>query len=486
MDWNIDRKISTVTIDNCSTNDAMITMLMDKLSNSSLLLGDTLFHMRCCAHILNLIMKDGLDVIRVGVEKIRESVAYWTATPKRVEKFEETVNQLRIPHTKKLGLDCATRWNSTYLMLQTALLYKDVFSRLKIREPQYKTVPTEQEWEFAREISGRFKIFFSITELFSGTKYPTANVCFPALCEIRMTLSQWLSCEIEVIRTMASKMVENFDKYWLVIHGVIGVAVVLDPRYRMTVLEFYFEKLYGDKAEDEVDRVRHICYDLLQEYQHRVGMETDVGGDSSAHPEIVTETLSEFDLFVSRKRSKKMKNVRSELDHYLEDDVLPRTSGFDVLNWWKASGPKYPTLQAIARDILAIPVSTVASESAFSTSGRLVSPHRSRLHPNTLEALMCAQSWLWGEEMKGNSTLESVGYATIYDDDEIDSDQSCATFVLVVIFFVLIHIFYILLLILIICFFFFCYLTGIQVEGDDGSCVVCMGLKKQWICFFML
>lgn len=112
----------------------MITMLMDKLRNTSLLLGGSLFHMRRCAHILNLIVKDGLDVIRVGVEKIRESVAYWTATPKRQENFEETVNQLRIPYTKKLGLDCATRWNSTYLMLQTALLYKDVFSWLKIRE----------------------------------------------------------------------------------------------------------------------------------------------------------------------------------------------------------------------------------------------------------------------------------------------------------------------------------------------------------------
>ncbi|GMP63024.1 hypothetical protein CsSME_00024877 [Camellia sinensis var. sinensis] len=99
-----------------------------------------------------------------------------------------------------------------------------------------------------------------------------------------MTLSQWLSCEIEVIRTMASKVVENFDKYWLVIHGVIGVAVVLDPRYKMSILEFYFEKLYGDKAEDEVDRVHQICYDLLQDYQHRVGMETDVVGDSSIHP----------------------------------------------------------------------------------------------------------------------------------------------------------------------------------------------------------
>ena len=82
--------------------------------------------------------------------------------------------------------------------------------------------------------------------------------------------------------------------------------------------------------------------------------------------------------------------------------------------------------------------------------------------------------------------MESVGYATIYDDDEIESDQSCATFVLVVLFFVVINIFYILFLVLIIYFFSFCYLTGVQDEGDDGSCVVCMGLKKQWICFFLL
>ena len=176
---------------------------------------------------------------------------------------------------------------------------------MKIREPQYKTMPSEEEWEFAREISGRFKIFFSIIEIFSRTKCPIANVCFSALCEIRMTLSQWLSCEIEVIRTTTSKILEKIDKYWLVIHGIIGVAVVLDLRYKMSVLEFYFEKLYRDKAEDGVDRVRQICYDLLQEYQHRVGMEIDVVGESSIHPEIVTEILSEYDLFISRKRSKK-------------------------------------------------------------------------------------------------------------------------------------------------------------------------------------
>jgi len=37
------------------------------------------------------------------VEKIRESVAYCTTTPKRMEKFEEITRQLRISFTKKLS-----------------------------------------------------------------------------------------------------------------------------------------------------------------------------------------------------------------------------------------------------------------------------------------------------------------------------------------------------------------------------------------------
>ena len=75
-------------------------------------------------------------------------------------------------------------------------------------------------------------------------------------------------------------------------------------------------------------------------------------------------------------------------------------SQFDILLWWKLNEVKYPVLQTIARDILAIPVSTVASESAFSYSGRLVSPHRNRLRPKMIEALMCVQSWLWSEMKK--------------------------------------------------------------------------------------
>ncbi|CAN0925568.1 Putative AC transposase, partial [Linum grandiflorum] len=54
------------------------------------------------------------------------------------------------------------------------------------------------------------------------------------------------------------------------------------------------------------------------------------------------------------------------------------------------------------RDLLAVPVTSVASESAFSSGGRLLDPHRSRLHFGTVEALMCTRSWIKDDLMKGN------------------------------------------------------------------------------------
>ena len=112
--------------------------------------------------------------------------------------------------------------------------------------------------------------------------------------------------------------------------------------------------------------------------------------------------LASFDAFVCSTTN--LDARKSEIDTYLEESVLPRSSDFDILSWWKAKSSKYPILQTVARNILSILISTVTSESAFSTSGRFISPHRSRLHPKTLEAMMCAQDWLWAE-MHGMKNL---------------------------------------------------------------------------------
>ena len=81
------------------------------------------FHLRRCAHILNLVVQDGLKEIDVVVQKIRESIKYVRGSQERTKSFYESVKQMDLDGKKGLRQDVPTRWNSTFLMLQSALYY---------------------------------------------------------------------------------------------------------------------------------------------------------------------------------------------------------------------------------------------------------------------------------------------------------------------------------------------------------------------------
>ena len=114
-------------MENCSTNDAVIKIILDKLQRGALIMRGSMLHMCCAAYVLNLIVQDGLDVIGSCIEKVQESVRFWTTYTKRRQKFEETSQQAHVECTKELALDCKTRWDSTYLMLSIAIKYQNVF-----------------------------------------------------------------------------------------------------------------------------------------------------------------------------------------------------------------------------------------------------------------------------------------------------------------------------------------------------------------------
>ena len=395
--WDLDCRVSTITLDNCSANDNMIGLMEARLDEGSLMLGGQYLHMCCCAHILNLIVQDGLDVIKKSIARIRESIGYWIATPKRYEKFVKTTQQQKVEVKKKLVLDCKTRWNSTFVMLSTAIPYRKVFECLDTLEPQF-VCPPKDDWKFAAIVCEKLELFYQLTELFSGTKYVTANIFFPKVCEIKLKISSWKEDQNEIIRDMSAAMIEKYDKYWADIQGLMAVAVILDPRLKMTMLQACYIAILG---QEEADRYVHKSYDLLtklmSDYHKQVdgeGVGTSSFGASSSTVSAAA-VLSIFKTLTANKKTTGLAKAKNELDRYLDEETLPHDENeyFDVLGWWKVAGTSFPTLRLIARDILAIPITTVASESAFSTSGRILSEHRSRLTPKMLEALMCTQSW---------------------------------------------------------------------------------------------
>lgn len=48
---NMNRKVSAVTVDDCSSNACIISFLLQKIKESDLILRGRLFHIHCTAHI---------------------------------------------------------------------------------------------------------------------------------------------------------------------------------------------------------------------------------------------------------------------------------------------------------------------------------------------------------------------------------------------------------------------------------------------------
>ncbi|GJR45390.1 zinc finger BED domain-containing protein RICESLEEPER 2-like protein [Tanacetum coccineum] len=250
-DWEIEEKIMTISVDNASANDAAMRILTAHFKRLGTLFRDGIFfHVRCCAHILNLMVQDGLEVIKDIVQKVHASVSYINASDSRLKVFSQVAQQLHLPE-RKLILDCKTRWNSTYKMLSTAIIFKEAFSMYEVRDPLYKHCPSDDDWEKIESICETLQAFDSCTNIISGSDYPTSNLYFGEVQYIKQVLDGQFNDYREWLTKMVKPMKEKFDKYWGECNTLMCIACILDPRCKFTMLNLYFEDIY---TKEEIDQ----------------------------------------------------------------------------------------------------------------------------------------------------------------------------------------------------------------------------------------
>ncbi|GAB2286637.1 hypothetical protein Dimus_039784 [Dionaea muscipula] len=207
---------------------------------------------------------------------------------------------------------------------------------------------------------------------------------------------------------MAQKMKAKFDKYWGKIEKVnmmVLLAAVLDPQCKMRLIRFCYGKLYDDfdKVNSLCNKIKGVLECTYNEY--KLASDSGTVAASSSRKSQLHSKIDESSVGVGVARLLKLEfqmgmeeeegmDGKSEVDRYLEEPCEKVVENFDILNWWKVNSSKYKVLSEIARDVLAIPVSTVASESAFSTGGRVIDQFRSSLTPKLVESLICMQDWL--------------------------------------------------------------------------------------------
>nr|GLL25567.1 zinc finger BED domain-containing protein DAYSLEEPER-like [Ipomoea trifida] len=117
---------------------------------------------------------------------------------------------------------------------------------------------------------------------------------------------------------------------------------------------------------------------------------------------------------------------KSALDVYLDEPQkdMKMYSDMDILNFWKENRHRFGELSYMACDILSIPITTVASESAFSTGGRVLNKYRNSMLPSNVQALLCARNWIRGYELQDHDDGDFCGVEDILP---ILSELSAAT-----------------------------------------------------------
>ncbi|KAE8661017.1 hypothetical protein F3Y22_tig00116943pilonHSYRG00016 [Hibiscus syriacus] len=182
------------------------------------------------------------------------------------------------------------------------------------------------------------------------------------------------------------------------INHVIFVAVVLDPRNKFRFVEWGMDKIYEkDIAGFMSQKVKEELYEMFEKYRffaNQGQLETCVLSSNEKRTintdSIDNELSVEFEKYMDLRENLN----KNELDLYLMEALEKKINpNFDILNWWEVNSTKYPILGQLARDVLAINVTTVASESDFSIGGRVLNCYRSSLTPKTVEALICTQNW---------------------------------------------------------------------------------------------
>ncbi|XP_060668471.1 zinc finger BED domain-containing protein DAYSLEEPER-like isoform X2 [Ziziphus jujuba] len=120
---------------------------------------------------------------------------------------------------------------------------------------------------------------------------------------------------------------------------------------------------------------------------------------------------------------------KSQLELYLEEPRMATEIELNVLDYWKANQFRYPEVASMARDLLSIPISTVASESAFSIGGRVLDQFRSSLKPSTVEAIVCIRDWLFGQREKFEAQLEDLTEDVLSCDiNKEESSSQCSNY----------------------------------------------------------
>ena len=318
------------------------------------------------------------------------------------------------------------------MMLEAALPYKEVVSSF-FNTRCLDGMLTDLDWQIGMCFYYFLKVFYDATVQLSGVYYPTSPHALHKLFDIAKAFD--LHRGVDMFAQCVEFMEAKFKKYWQRVPPLYCAAAVLDPRVKLQGVEYMINGISSRLSVTSdmitIDTVKSDMSKLYDAYSERYR-----GSHSSAPaPSVSSATVPSgssweemMTLYGIGFGSSSSSYTRSELENYYEtnfsacfaigQDGRHDFTNFDLLLFWKAQSTAFPVLSKMARDILTTPVSTVASEQVFSSSGKVLDERRARLGEDILEALMYGKDWEDARRREQQFVDDMVGDFSNFDISE--------------------------------------------------------------------
>nr|GEW02466.1 hypothetical protein [Tanacetum cinerariifolium] len=342
--FSLENKIMSITLDNVSNNTSAIGKLKLKYEPP---MDDRFYHSRCVAHIINLVVQDGLAV--PAINEIKESFKtmskdVFKSSARTHQRYIKICSDARKPCLSP-NRDILIRWNSNYHMflcglkqISTLMYLHDLLASKGV---YYPTSPLVLQ-----------QIFFTSNKL---TDYELNGGIFPSM--------------VKPMKQKLKKVTHRVDKY--------GFGV-FDDSYATKAKKWFNDSLEG------------LCNIYYAKYGNPT---TESSSGTSLFRASGRNQMSRLLNQLQEHTKKKARNdhsLSSEFERYVNSDFVTLLDNnafatFDLLGFWKAKESMFPVLSRMAMDIISVQATSAASKSAYSTSGRVLSIQRTRLTSTSLE-----------------------------------------------------------------------------------------------------
>ncbi|KAL7588687.1 hypothetical protein Lser_V15G36469 [Lactuca serriola] len=366
-EWGM-KNVMTMSVNNAKTNDAAINIIVKELPG--IYENGKHFHIRCMAHIINLVVKMGLKNEVYNVKNLQDAVKYIRASPQRIKTFKQAMKDAAVESQRFLCGEIPTRWNSTFELLRSAYDVKDAFLEYSHQDPMFQKtmgrVPSHSDFEMIKKMMEFLEKFKKKTEKVSCSTKPIFHTYTQEILDIEQHLRKHETNPDFMF--MVSDMKDKYEKYWGdydTISDYVFFATLLDPQCKSKFMKVVFTQMLKAKNKDnkmsvdEIDskaraKVNDTECKLDKFFKTYLERSNTTSSSQQETPEDVVNFDDEKEFFGSYMTSGSFPSTSSEsqLQRYLNEDPIGFDKVYDILTWWKNNVVRFPIVARMARDIV--------------------------------------------------------------------------------------------------------------------------------------